>query len=85
MNIRVKAKYVNGALLPLETLPLQEGQEVFVSVEDAKGHEPAGPSLYDLLQGFHATHPGANQVEVPQDASINYKHYIYGWPKEDAV
>ena len=35
MIASVKARYSNGALVPLEPLDLEEGKEVVVSVEDA--------------------------------------------------
>ena len=35
MLTHVKARFCNGALVPLEPLDLEEGQEVRVSVEDA--------------------------------------------------
>ena len=36
MIAKVKARYVNGALLPLEPLELEEGREVVISIEDGQ-------------------------------------------------
>ena len=41
MIANVKARYSNGALVPLVPLDLEEGEEVMVSIEDAP---PALPS-----------------------------------------
>ena len=39
MVTHVKARFCNGALVPLEPLDLEEGQEVRVSVEDTHVEE----------------------------------------------
>ena len=36
MIANVKARYSNGALVPLVPLDLEEGEEVMVSIEDAR-------------------------------------------------
>ena len=40
MVTSVKAKYSNGALVPMEPLDLEEGEEVMVSIEDASDSTP---------------------------------------------
>ena len=40
MVTSVKAKYSNGALVPIEPLDLEEGEEVMVSIEDASDTTP---------------------------------------------
>ena len=42
MITNVKAKFTNGALVPLEPLDLEEGREVTVSIDEASGAIPAG-------------------------------------------
>ena len=44
MLTHVKARFCNGALVPLEPLDLEEGQEVRVSVEDTHVEESGGAS-----------------------------------------
>lgn len=51
MTIRVRAKYANGALLPLESLPLAEGQEVVIAVETEREQEANW--LLSLIEELH--------------------------------
>ena len=44
MIASVKARYSNGALVPLEPLDLEEGKEVVVSVEGPPGGDVGGDS-----------------------------------------
>ena len=52
MTIRVRARYVDGVLTPLEPLDLQDGCEVVVSVDGGAETEPADPTLAALLKPF---------------------------------
>lgn len=52
MTIRVRARYVDGVLTPLEPLDLQDGCEVVVSVDGGAETEPSDPTLAALLKPF---------------------------------
>ena len=89
MTTHVRARYANGVLTPLEPLDLKEGAEVTVSVEEddgAKAEEQnaGGPlaSVLALVQEMEKSVPPEEWASLPTDGSINYKHYLYGHPKE---
>ena len=52
MTIRVRARYSEGVLTPLEPLELQDGCEVVVTINDVAETEPAETSLPALLKPF---------------------------------
>ena len=44
----------------------------------------AGASLLKLFDKIHKAHPEATDDDtVPSDLAKNYKHYLYGFPKEE--
>ena len=44
----------------------------------------AGASLVKMFERLHKAHPeAANDDTVPTDLAKNYKHYLYGFPKEE--
>ena len=52
------------------------------SSEDEPSTPKAHPVL-EMIERIKANMPEDLQPEdVPTDAAINYKHYLYGWPKE---
>ena len=54
MIANVKARYSNGALVPLVPLDLEEGEEVMVSIEDAPlPSDSAGASLESRGQAIY--------------------------------
>ena len=97
----LQATYENGVLIPLESLDLEDGEVVTVSVDigiaedslsvargadvdDAKsGASPgsASSSILGMFDEIHASVPKSAWDNVPADGAINYKHYLYGWPK----
>ncbi len=89
----VRAKYENGVLTPLEPLDLEEGEEVMVSVEDAPVEvaeaEPAakgtegGESILEMFERLRNSVPPGAWDNMPRDGAKNYKHYLYGHPKEE--
>ena len=90
MVTHVKAKYANGVLTPLEPLDLEEGAEVMVSVEEDNGakteeQNAGGPlaSVLALVREMKKSIPREEWASLPADGSINYKHYLFGHPKEE--
>ena len=83
MIANVKARFSNGVLTPLEPLDLEEGKEVVVSIEDASSPDPEGPSLLDMIDELHESVPQYVWSNGPSDGARNYKHYLYGRPRDD--
>ncbi len=88
MITNVKAKFTNGALVPLEPLDLEEGEEVMVSVDEMQremGEQKEGPLLRILrkVQERQAELPADTWDGLPTDLVKNKKHYLYGHPKEE--
>ncbi len=84
MIANVRARYTNGALVPLEPLDLEEGAEVTVSVEETS-KEVEGPLLRILrkVRERQAELPPEAWDALPTDLAKNKKHYLYGHPKEE--
>ncbi len=83
MIANVKARFSNGALVPLEPLDLEEGKEVVVSIEDARSPDAEAPSLLEMIDELHRSVPQDVWSGRPSDGAKNYKHYLYGWPRDD--
>lgn len=56
MITSVKARYSNGALVPLEPLDLEEGKEVTVSIEEAGSPEKSLRALQVVAGAWKGTH-----------------------------
>jgi hypothetical protein len=69
---------VNGIVVPDEPGKLPEGAIVQIQVVEAAANSTTGeiPTLYDRLAPLIGT-----VDDLPQDASINLRHYLYGHPK----
>ena len=84
----VRARYENGVLTPLEPLDLEEGAEVSVSVESAPmGASEETPaegkeSIPEMFERLRNSVPPDTWDNMPTDGAKNYKHYLYGHPKE---
>ena len=79
----VRARFRAGKLEPLEPLELEEGREVTVSVQDAPPEEAgAGAAVLRIIDHLHATIPDLRENDGPTDMAENYKHYLYGHPKD---
>ena len=81
MSTQVRARYTDGKLEPLEPLDLSEGCLVTLSVSDEEP-EPETESLLDMFERLHRKYPPETRGEAPSDGAKNYKHYLYGHPKE---
>ncbi|MDE2940152.1 MAG: DUF104 domain-containing protein [Chloroflexota bacterium] len=84
MTLRLKAEYINGTLKPLEPLNLEEGTVVTLSIEqdEAIESEEEADSLLAMMEKIWESLPEGVLENLPTDGSINYKHYLYGNPKE---
>ena len=86
----VRTRYSGGKLEPLEPLALEEGREIEVSFEDepaangASERERTGlGGILDAVKELHETIPPDAWDVLPTDGAQNYKHYLYGHPKEE--
>ena len=88
--VNVKARYANGVLTPLEPLSLEEGAEVVVTVEAAAAAEAADApppkgglaAIVERAKELHKDIPPEELDGRPSDGAKNFKHYLYGHPKE---
>ena len=80
-----KARYANGVLTPLEPIPLRDGCEVVVTVEESPPAEPLQglAGIAAMVKEWHESLPPDAWDDLPTDGAKNYKHYLYGHPKED--
>ncbi len=87
MIANVRARYTNGALVPLEPLDLEEGAEVVVSVEGASDEATAPKeglaAIVEMVDGLRESYPQDMWDGLPTDLAKNKKHYLYGHPKEE--
>ena len=90
MITNVKATYADGALVPLQPLDLEEeySAEVTVSVEDGPPAEEPPPAkrglaaIVERVKEAQKSMPPDAWDDLPSDGAKNYKHYLYGYPKE---
>ena len=82
MIATARARYSNGALVPLEPLGLEEGREVVLRIEDGAGFGPAGTSVLEMFERLHQAVPPETWERLPADGLKNIDHYLYSAPKE---
>lgn len=94
----VKARFSNGALRPLEPLDIEEGAEVTLRIVEVAPNKPDSPaprrpeeerapgsgthSVLAMIDRLRAEIPELEHEKAPSDGAKNYKHYLYGHPKE---
>ena len=95
----VKARFSNGALTPLEPLDIEEGAEVTLRIVGVEPEKPTASErarseeegargsgthpVLAMIERLKAEIPELEQEKAPPDGAKNYKHYLYGHPKED--
>lgn len=89
MTTTVKATYANGVFTPQESVDLEEGAEVMVSMdgtplESSGTADEGGASLRHLIEELHASALVGEPDDRPADLAEHYKHYLYGHPKDGA-
>ena len=78
----IKAKYSNGVIEPLEKLNLEEGAELLVQIQEEPKPTNAGASIIRIFEKARISVPESAFDDLPTDGAKNYKHYLYGFPKE---
>ena len=81
MIASVKARYENGVLTPLEPPDLEDGREVTLSIEEIDPPVQGAAAVLQLIDRLHAAVPDRDLTDLPTDMAENYKHYLYGHPK----
>ena len=84
MIASVKARYSEGVLKPMEPVDLKEDEEVLVSIEDPRSGASKTATLLDMLDEIHRSVPQEEWNDGPTYGARNFKHCLYGWPKDDA-
>ena len=81
MALRLKAEYINGLLKPLEPLDLKEGAVVTLYIEEqGQGQVHSALATADRIR---ESAPAEIWDNLPTDGAKNYRHYLYGHPKEE--
>ena len=96
---RVRAKFTNGHIVPLERLDIEEGAELSVDIDiepsrsgqerrpvsggRRETHDPETPSINDVFDDIRKSLSHIPKEPGPTDGAKNYKHYLYGRPKVD--
>ena len=62
------------------------GDDKAIGVEERASAASAVPKrpIWELVVELGAQIPEEEWAKVPDDASINFKHYLYGAPKQNA-
>jgi len=77
----IRAHFDGKVFVPDDPVDLPVGQKVEIPVRT----EPTGDSpetLADVILKFVKDQPPVDRGDLPTDGSINYKHYLYGYPKQ---
>ena len=83
MALRLTAEYVNGALKPLEPLHLQEGDVVTLYIEKREENNRKHHNALEIADRIRQSAPPGVWDETHTDEAKNYRHYLYGHPKEE--
>ncbi len=83
MALRLKAEYVNGTLRLLEPLDLQEGTLVTLYIEEQSDNSGQQHSALEIADRVRRSGPADAFDNLPTDGARNYRHYLYGLPRED--
>ena len=81
MALRLTAEYINGSLKPLEPLDLKEGTVVTLYIEE-QGQRQVHSALA-TADRIRQSAPADIWDNLPTDGAKNYRHYLYGHPKEE--
>ena len=80
-EVLVQVHVANG--VPAELESVDKPAETDVQFNDIEPSAPKGHPILAMIERVKTDMPEPLQPEdVPTDAAKNYKHYLYGWPKE---
>ncbi len=78
MSIGIRAQFTNGILVPLDPLDLKEGALVTLDIS-----EEAEETVLEATDRLLSSAPAGTWDSSPPDGAANYRHYLYGHPKEE--
>lgn len=86
---QIKAHFRGGVFVPDEAIELEDGCEAQIIVDDQITAEDAGdsvrrPRILEIVDDIHREFPPEQWGHHPPDFVQNKKHYLYGYPKEEA-
>ncbi len=84
MIAKVKARFSEGVLKPLEPLNIEDGAEVVVSVEETPVQDRGLGSIVGMIDRLRESYPPETWDGLPSDLAKSKKHYLYGHSKEEA-
>ncbi len=61
----------------------QDGAEDAGRKVEVEPNYSAGRSVMKMFEELRSAYPDETWDDLPADGAINYKHYLYGWPKEE--
>ena len=82
MASRLKAEYVNGTLKPMEPLDLQGGTVVTLYIEEQSDNSGQRHNTLEIADWVRRSGPEDVFDNLPTGGAQNYRHYLYGHPKE---
>ena len=83
MSLRLRAEYTNGSLKPLVPLDLKEGTVVTLYIEEQDQNKRQVHSALATADRIRQSAPADIWDNLPTDGAKNYRHYLYGHPKEE--
>ena len=81
--LRLTAEYINGALKPLEPVDLKEGTVVTLYIEEQDQNKRQVHSPLETADRIRESASADKWDNLPTDGARNYRHYLYGHPKEE--
>ena len=95
MITKIKARFSDGVLTPLDPVELRDGEVVTLHIENgtsqnATRRDEENPRLetgvsqfVELLEEIREAATEVSWEDLPEDGSKYLKSYLYGRPKED--
>ncbi len=79
MPARIRARYADGVLTPLDPVDLRDGVEVALAIDTAQPEIPSPPEAAERRRQT----PDDAWDDVHTDFAKNKKRYLYGHPEEE--
>ncbi|HSN89294.1 MAG TPA: hypothetical protein VL025_21185 [Thermoanaerobaculia bacterium] len=89
MTIVKRVKVEPGGVIEVRAPELPDGAEaeVVITVPESElvdeSYDPEARPIWEIVAEIGAAVPEEVWARVPEDLSINFRHYLYGAPKEE--
>ncbi len=95
MITKIKARFSDGVLTPLDPVELRDGEVVTLHIENGSSRsvtrrdeensrlESDASPFVELLEEIRETAAEVSWEDLPRDGAKNLKSYLYGRPTED--